>query len=92
MTDGHYVGLINSLRLYHGVWYVIKTTGVKGSEKELLESVNKSNVATITFEIETEGSKVEEPRLISLQVVDTNGSILFTEKDLRVIQSRVYKI
>jgi len=89
ITHGHYVGLRNALCLYHDSWYAKKTTGLKGTEKEIIDSINESDKVTVKFEFqEVDG----EEELSLLQVIDKDNKILFTYKDIRTIIDRVYRL
>jgi hypothetical protein len=91
ILHGHYVGILNTLKLYRCPWYAIKTTGLAGDEKEILESIGEDNIVTVpcTISPETEG---EDEGLSSFRVVDKSGNILFSSEEIRVFQTRIYQI
>jgi hypothetical protein len=84
INSGHYLGIVVALRLYNGPWYAIRTTGLTGTEKEIIDSVTDDNRVTVD-------AKWERNDLLHLQVIDKEGNVLFTNKDTRVFQKRVYK-
>lgn len=83
INDGHYAGIVSTLRTYHGPWYLIKTTGLLGKEEEIVDSVNEENRVQIKTEWKGED-------LLSFWIIDKNGNTIFSNKDLRVFQERVY--
>lgn len=88
ITDGHYVGIHNALKLYSGRWYLIKTTDLIGTEKEIIDLINEKNEVDISAEWE----KDEERSLLSFKVKNKDGEIILTLEDIRVLQDKAYRI
>lgn len=86
ILNGHYCGIWKALSLYHGQWYAIETTGLSGTEKEILDSVTEKHAATLEIKWD------EEKNPYAFQVIDKKRDILFTDKDLRTCDQRIYKL
>jgi hypothetical protein len=86
ILNGHPCGIWKALSLYHGQWYAIQTTDLRGTEEEILDSVNEENA--VTLEIEFDAKK--DP--CAFRVIDKKRQVLFSDKDLRVCDQRIYSL
>jgi len=84
ILNGHYAGLSVAMTLYSRPWYAIKTTGLVGTEKEIIDRINDENQVTMKIEFN------DEKKPVSFQVIDKNGKLLFADKDIRFFGKRVY--
>ena len=85
INDGHYAGIVAALRLYDGPWYIIRTDGLEGTEKDVLNLVTDENRVQMI-------PKWKTINLTFLEIIDRYNNVILTSDDIRIFQWRIYEI
>lgn len=86
ILDGHPCGIWKALVLYRGQWYAIRTTGFAGTEREILDAVTEENAVKVEVTLDNK----KDAR--AFRVIDKKNNVIFTDKDLRICEQRIYKM